>query len=574
MIEFQTIKIRNFLSYGNVWTEFDFSKGLHRLTGQNGHGKSTIPTDGLVFALFGRPYRKIRNNQLINTVNRKGLEVELNFRKGEDFYRVERGLKPDYFRIYKNDDLVPVSSSKRGYQDILEQDILHLNENLVNQIMVKSLTKNISFMTLTKADKRAIIENLLDIELFSTISKNIKIKLDNLEFSIGSIKKDIGNIDLLIDQELSNLEQLQHIKKKIEAESKQKVEEINSEITELNAMNEKYQIAIGKIATNKAKKKALLARINCSKQEIRTYRDQLTSKQADIKLAAKKIKIFKDTCGNCPKIEQMMALDNPEKLASSVTYLEGKIEGLRTAVNADEASLQKIEEILANEKFVLGALEKNNKRIAELEKHAIVEVQKEIKIDETKLKKHQKNKKQYEKDLNDFSKNRKHYQILKSLFSDDGIKSFIIKKYLPHINKLLNTYLRKFNTDIIFNFDVEFNEVVLSKYKEDFSYFSFSEGQKKRIDLAVLFAFINFAMFKNKKSNTNLLVLDEILSGLDSEGKNRLHELLREYRDSQNKCIITISHDSDIDPENIDKLYRVEIIKGFSQIICEESESR
>lgn len=570
MLEFLDIQVKNFLSYGNNWTRFEFKKGIHRITGPNGHGKSTIPTDALNFGLFGRPYRKVKLGQLVNTINRKDMAVILRFRKDDKHYRIERGLKPDYFRIYEeingDDRLIPVSSSKRGYQEILEQDILCLNENLVNQLMIKSLTKNISFMTLSKSDKRAIIENLLDIELFSVISKNIKTKLDNLEFSISATNKDINNINMLIEHELSNLEQLKNIKRKIEDESKQKVDEINKEIATLKETNKKYQIALTKIAQNKIKKRDLIVKINQLKETLRNLRDRLTSRQADIKLATKKLKLFKDSCGDCPKIAQIVNMDDTSKLNNEVKELELKMQAAKTQITTNETSLKKIDEILANEKFVNGGLDKNIKKIAELEKSIVVEVQKEITIDETKLKKHQRNKKQLEKQLNEQAKLRKHFQILKSLFSDEGIKSFIIKKYLPHINKLLNTYLMKFNSDIIFNFDSDFNEVILSKYKENFSYFSFSEGQKKRIDLAVLFAFINFAMFKNKKSNTNLLILDEILSGLDAEGKNRLHELLREYRDSQNKCIITISHDSDIDVDNFDSVYKVEIVKGFSNI--------
>jgi DNA repair exonuclease SbcCD ATPase subunit len=566
MLEFESIGIKNFLSYGNNWTSFDFKKGIYRLSGLNGHGKSTIPTDAINFALFGRPYRKIKLGQLVNTINRKNLEVYLNFRKGEDTYRIERGLKPDYFRIFKNDDIVPVSSSKRGYQELLEEDILHFNENLANQIMIKSLTKNISFMTLVKAEKRAIIENLLDIELFSVIGKNIKNKLDVLEFTLSTVKKDIDNLELLIEQELLNLEQLRIIQKKIEDESSRKVEEIHSQIAEMNALNEKYILALTKIATNKERKADLQRKVAATKEQIRATRDKQAELQADINMAQKKIKLFQGTCGDCPKIDAMIKSCDTSDIGAQIERMNDEVVEFRQDIAQKEASISKIDVILANEKFCRSGIETNNRRIEDLEKNLVIEVTKEILVDETKLKKHQKNKKTYEKQYNELANQRKHYQILKSLYSDDGIKAFIIKKYLPHINKLLNTYLRKFNTDIIFNFDQDFNEVVLSKYKEAFSYFSFSEGQKKRIDLAVLFAFINFAMFKNKKSNTNLLILDEILSGLDVEGKNRLHELLKEYRDSQNKCIITISHDSDLDIDNFDHVYKVAIEKGFSKL--------
>ena len=168
--------------------------------------------------------------------------------------------------------------------------------------------------------------------------------------------------------------------------------------------------------------------------------------------------------------------------------------------------------------------------------------------------------------FNQNAKLKLHYQTLRTLYSDDGIKSIIINKYLPHINRLLNTYLARFNADMIFNFDNEFNEVVLTKYKEDFSYFSFSEGQKKRIDLAVLFSFIQFAIQKNRKSNTNLLILDEVMSGLDDVGKASLHEVLNDLKRKQNKCIITMNPDSDIDHDNYDIAYKTILEKGFSKL--------
>jgi DNA repair exonuclease SbcCD ATPase subunit len=571
LTEFEKIKVRNFLSYGNNWTTFDFKKGLHRIKGTNGQGKSTIPFDALSFGLFGKPYRKIKINQLINSINKKELEVVLYFRKGEDQYRVERGLNPNYFKIFKNEEIIPVSSSKKGYQEILEQDILsNYNENLFNQITAKSLTKNMSFMTLSKSEKRNIIENLFDIELFSTIGKNIKSKLDMLDVNLQMYKRDIDNIELLIKQEQQNLEQLRNIKKKIDEDSKQKIENITEEITQLNNDNKKYNIALEKIQKNKKIKQNKLEIVTQNKLEIKNLRDKQSDIIASIKLIKSKIELFKSTCGDCPKIKEILQTEDVNALFLKQKTYEEEITTTRETVTTLENEIRKLEEILANEKFILGLFEKNTNRIKILKQDVTMEIGKEIKIDESKYKKHIKNKIELEEMYGTKSNERKHYQILKSLYSDDGIKSFIIKKYLPTINKLLNTYLNRFNTDIIFNFDSDFNEIVLSRFKENFSYFSFSEGQKKRIDLAVLFAFINFALFKNKKGGTNLLIFDEIDSGLDIEGKNRLYEVLKEYKENQNKCILTISQDTAIDPDIFDDVYNVTMEKGFSVINIEK----
>lgn len=565
MILFKTVKFKNFLSYGNNWTEFTFDKGIIRLMGANGLGKSVV-IETVNFALFGKPYRKVKINQLVNSINKKGLEVVLTLSKGSDEFRIERGLKPDYVRIYKNDELVPVSSTKRGYQEILEQDILHLNENLFNQLVIKSLTKNMSFMTLSKSEKRNVIENILDIELFSVILKNIKTKIDSCDFSLASYKKDIENTDLLVEQEISNLEKLRNIKRKIEEESKQKVNEINKELEFIDEDLQKYHQALKKLRKYKQLKIDNNNNLSLLRTELQCFRDKQTHNIASIKLVKQKVQLFKDTCGDCPKIKEIAKTENIDDLLLESKTIESSINDIREQIQQINQELQKIEEILANEKFILGNIGKCNLRKSELEKSLNVEISKEIQIDESIIKKHKKNLKELNNLYNKVSNEKKHLQVLKTLYSDDGIKSFIIKKYLPYINKLLNTYLRKFNTDIIFNFDQEFNEVVLSRNKEDFSYFSFSEGQKKRIDLAVLFAFIDFAQFKNKKSNTNLLILDEVISGLDSIGSNCLYDVLKDYRDKQNKSILTIFHSDLVDVDNFDKIYEAKIEKGFSKI--------
>lgn len=566
MIDFEKIRVKNLLSFGNNFTEFDFKKGITRFTGINGSGKSSIPLDALNFALFGKPYRKVKMGQLVNSRNKKELIVELFFKQGEDEYKIERGLKPDVFKIYKNDEIVPVSSSKRGYQEILEEDILHFNSNLFDQIVAKSLTKNQSFMTLGKSEKRNVIENILDIGLFTVMLKNIKSKIESNDFSLSTIRKDIDNTKLLIEQETISLENLRKIQKKIEEESKVKVDELKEEMERIKEANGKYSLALEKIEKNKKLKGQLSRKLSEARSTIKEKRETQVSLQSTIKAAAAKIKMFETTCAGCAKIKELLVTENVDQLQRNYIKISSEIAELREEVETLDNKIEKINEILANEKFIVGNLERNQERVEEIENSVNFEVSREIDIDETKLKKHRTSLKKLETQYMEVGNQRKHYMVLKSLYSDDGIKAFVIKKYLPTINKLLNTYLQKFNADIVFNFDQEFNEVVLSRHKEDFSYFSFSEGQKKRIDLAVLFAFINFAMVKNRKSNSNLLVLDEIMSGLDAEGKNRLHEVLNEYKEQQNKCIITIDHSNDIDPDNFDQVYQVSLQKGYSTL--------
>lgn len=565
MINLIDIKWKNFLSYGNTLETFVFKKGVNRIIGINGSGKSSL-VEIINFALFGRPYRKVKLPQLVNSKNKKDLYVELNFTKGEDVYRIERGIKPEIFRIFKNEEIVPVASSKRGYQQILEEDIIHSNENLFNQIGIKSLTKNLSFMGLSKNEKRNVVENIFDIELFTTMLKIIKSKVEATDFSISSIKKDISNTELLIEHEILNLDNLKKIQLKIEEESKIKVEELKEELYNIEQETKKYNVALDKINKNKKVKQNKLNEIELERRKIKIIRDRISTIQADIKLSVNKIKMFDEVCHGCSKIKELLVSENVESLQKEYKQCELDIEEIRSIITTKEVEIRRLDEILANEKFINGNIQRNTKRVAEINASVNIEVSREIDIDESKLKEQRKRVKELQAKYIKIGEQKKHFLILKSLFSDDGIKAFIIKKYLPTINKLLNSYLLKFNSDIIFNFDTEFNEIVLTRHKEDFSYFSFSEGQKARINLAVMFSFINFSIYKNKKANINVLVLDEILAGLDASGKQGLHTVLKEFTEQHQKSIITINHETELDPDNFDYIYEVKMNKGFSDM--------
>lgn len=567
MIYFDVITWKNLLSYGNNTTTFTFKEGIFNISALNGSGKSTL-IEAFYFALFGKPYRKIKLGQLINTKNKKGLEVTLTFKKQDDVYRIERGLKPDYFKIYKNDEIVPVSSSKRGYQQILEEDILgSYNENLCNQVTIKSLTKNISFMTLAKADKRSVIENLFDIELFTSINKNVKKKVDELEGLLVSTKKDIDNTSLLIEQELANIENLRNIQKKLKEESETMIQNYTNEISEIKKSEPKYIKALELIEKNKIKKKEKMDVFTKLNEQKTSLIVKKAESESIVDSHKSRMELLKDTCGECPKIEQLMQADDIQKHHSVIANSEQQISDIKKGINDVQLEIKKIDEILSNERFVNTTIEQNKQRKFKLLDQIKIIKEKVITVDESKLNSYNVKIKEYKNKYNELSNEKKHMQVLRSLFSDDGIKPLIINKYLPTINKLLNTYLMKFNANMIFNFDKDFEEVILSRHQESYSYFSFSEGEKKRIDLSVLFAFIKFAMSRNKKSNTNILFFDEVLSGLDLAGSNALFEVLKEHKDFQNKCIITINHNADIDDNYFDGTYTVVKEKGFSKII-------
>ena len=564
MIEYTTINWKNILSYGNNTTTFDFRNGIFKLSALNGAGKSSL-IDALHFALFGTPYRKIKLGQLVNSKNKKGLLVNLNFTIQDDVYRIERGLKPDIFKIFKNDELVPVSSSKRGYQEILEEDILKYNSNLFNQVTVKSLTKNLSFMTLPKAEKRNIIENLLDIECFTIMNKNVKGKIDAIEIDLKSIKKDIDNTQLLIETEEANLETILNLKKKMESETEQNILAYTTEITQLKSEIEKYNKGLEIIKKKKIKKGEIEQDIKAINTIINAHEENVKKYESIILLNDQKVKFLSKTCGSCPKIKELSEDKDISGYKKDLSVAIDIICNKRLETKEFNKELNKINEILMKEYHITTNKQAYIKRIDDLETKISRTKAQVITVDRSKLKGYNTKKIELEESFNKQAKMKTHYQTLRLLFSDDGVKSQIIKKYLPHINKLLNHYLAKFSASMVFNFDSEFNEVVLTKYKEDFSYFSFSEGEKKRIDLAVLFSFIKFAMQKNRKSDTNLLIFDEVTSGLDEIGADALYATMKEYRNQYGKCIININH-NDIGGVEYDQIYECKIDKGFSQM--------
>jgi DNA repair exonuclease SbcCD ATPase subunit len=570
LIIFNKISYKNFLSYGNSTVEFDFHSGINRISGINGVGKSCL-AEALYFVLFGKTYRRINLPQLVNSINNSDLLVKLWFTIGDTEYIVERGLKPAIFRIYENGNLKALCSTTKSYQEIFEEDILKMNENIFCQITFKSITKNISFLGLPKQDKRKIIENIFDIEIFSTMNKLAATKLDLIKTDLYNCKKEIEFTDMLIEQELANLEHLKNLNKQIQEDSKEKVNEINSEIETLTEENRKYDIGLEKIKIYKDTKIIIEATIEKYRNELKNERERETNYKSTLKLIDDKLKLLNSTCAGCPKINSIMENENPELVNNQLVSVKDTIVLLQSNIKNKQDELIKIEKILANEKYLIGSKQKNQSRIETLNKSIYVELNKEIEIDRTKYIEHTNNRNDLSVKFNELSHKEKHLLAMKTLLSDDGIKAFVIKRYLPYINKLLNTYLQKFNAGILFYFDNEFNEKIGTRHKENFSYFNFSEGQKRRIDLSILFAFIEFAKLKNKKANTNLLILDEISAMLDASGENLLYEVLRDFVNRENKSIIAISHSGNIDPEKIDKLFEVSLIKGFSKLCLIEN---
>jgi len=522
MVIFEKIEFKNFLSYGNKKTTWDFKPGsVTRITGKNGIGKSACVVDPLYFALFGKTYRKQTKEQLVNWINKKELEVKIWFSVSSVKYYIERGLKPAYLYVYKFDEqsseyeLVPVSSTSRNYQKIIEEEILSMNESIFNQTIIKSMTKNISFMTLSKGEKRHVVESILGIEVFSHMNDLSRTKLQENKFDTELLLGEIAGNNNLIDAEMNNLQSLKQIKETMEKESKNKIVDLERDLKIEIAEKEKFEIGLEKLDKYIKQESIIEAQLEAVQQENKIKKQSKKEIEAEILIQSKKIEMFEKTCPECPKVKEMKADESESEKHDYLEKLTVSIEKNNLEIKEFKKDLAKVQKILTNETFIKNTITSCNREIKKLKREILkTQEQKEVVvIDESNLKKFSVNRDKLEIKYAALTKAKRHLQVLKTLLADEGIKSFIIKRYLPHINKILNTYLQKFNTEILFYFDTEFNDIIGSRYKEGSNYGCFSEGQKRRIDLAILFTFIDFSQIKNRKSNCNVLVLDEITAG-------------------------------------------------------------
>ena len=570
MLDLRCIRWKNLLSYGNAWSEFIFEPGITRLMGVNGHGKSSM-IEALYFAFFGKPYRKINLGLLVNNINKEGLEVQVEFSVNDTDYRIERGLRPNFHYIYwkspgmEKFELRPLDAKTKTYQDFQEQEVLRADERIFNQVYCKTATRNMSFFQLGKGEKRANIESLFDIQIFSEMNRTCRGIIEGLESDITDVKKGIRTCTLFIEQEVLNIERLRNIKRQLDVNAKRQVEEVEQEVLSLNGDLAKYNLGTDKLKSYRIRKAALETEVSRIKSHIMASRERTGKAEPAIKLAEFKLDLFRQTCVGCPKIADISGDIDLESLKKERDLSESLTSSMTAELQAKREELTRCERILSNEKFLTTNIERVESRLAELAKNKYVKAEQDIQIDETKLSDRRKEKAELEEQLNRLVMEVKHQSILKSFLSDDGFRTRIIRSYLPYLNKLLNTYLQKFQADIIFHFDEEFNEVVATKYKEAFNYFSFSEGQKRRIDLSTMFAFLEFSQTKNKKAVSNVIFLDEISSTLDAEGENMLYDILRGLA-NKGKCVVTVSASGNIDPEKVDGLFEAKICHGFSQL--------
>ena len=568
MIEFKTIKWKNLLSTGNNFTEVNLN-GHERtlIVGENGSGKSTI-LDALCFSLFSKPFRKINKSQLVNTVNCGDCKVELEFRIGKIEWKVVRGIKPNVFEIYKNGTLLDQSSATNDQQKWLEQNVLKMNYKSFTQIVVLGSSTFVPFMQLSAPGRRDVIEDILDIRIFSTMNLILKerIKVNKEEvFDVEnamSLLKDKVTVQKTLIEDLRKQSQsnVSHWNENIESLKQQIAkaeEEIELDMREVDSLT--FELSEGEDPTERI-------------QNLRDFKVKFNSKIKDL---TKEIKFFKGNA-SCPTCHQDIKFDLRDNMVSTDEEKVSKLNEALDKIAKEHKLLDKdlterneistlIKESQIKIKQSLSDINWKTKKIKEIEKEIESIKTDDGSVDKEKDKLLKIIQQGREKEIlrKEVINKREDLKMVSEFLKDGGVKSSIIRKYLPVMNDLINKYLQKLEFYVNFNLDDMFNETIKSRFRDEFSYASFSEGEKMRIDLALLFTWREIAKLKNSV-NTNILILDEIFdSSLDNNGTQDFMKILYNITDGNN--VFVISHKGEQIVDKFDNVIEFTKYKNFSK---------
>jgi DNA repair exonuclease SbcCD ATPase subunit len=576
MITFKKIRWKNFLSTGNSFTEVDFEKNhTNLIIGTNGAGKSTV-LDALTFVLFNKPFRKINKPQLANTVNEKDCLVEIEFSINSREYLVRRGIKPNIFDIEVNGSPLHKEADDRANQRILEENILKVNYKSFTQIVILGSSTFVPFMQLTTANRREVIEDLLDIRIFSAMNNLIKDKIRTQKDQIKSLELKKDNLKEKMKMQQNFIEELENRGNANINANKEKIANLDTEVgiymTE-NARTEEQVFSLTKEQEEVVGAGDKLVKLNNLKGKI----------SQKVSVITKEHKFFNENtvCPTCTQtIEEEFRLNRIVDAQNKAKELQKGFQELEETIKLEQERERQFT-VLSKEITKLNhEISQNNTRIS-LNQRQIRDLENEVQTITEQLKnrntEHEKLeefKENLQKTFEDLSKKKEeivYYDFAYSLLKDDGVKTKIIKKYLPFINQQVNRYLQMMDFYINFHLDEEFNETVKSPIHEDFSYSSFSEGEKMRIDLALLFTWREVARVKNSV-NTNLLIMDEVFdSSLDGFGTDEFLKIIRYVIKDAN--IFVISHKAELH-DKFESVIRFEKVKGFSRMISKETEDK
>ena len=570
MIRFEKIRWKNFLSTGDKFTEVNFTGApTNLIIGENGAGKSTM-LDALSFALFGKSHRNITKKQLINSINNKSCLTEVEFTVGGKGYKVVRGIKPTRFEIWKDDVMINQSAHAKEYQEILEKNVLQMSHKSFHQIVVLGSSSFVPFMQLNSTSRRDVIEDLLDINIFSKMNSLLKEKTTQLKTEVENNTHSIDMVKTKLSAQKKYIRDLTAINTQHRKDKEKDITEIQLEIAGLNDANALLSSSVND----------LLPKINAQLTDVREKRQKLSQYNAQfntqVKTVVKEAKFFDDN-DHCPTCDQTIAQElrdekkekataKAKKLKEAMDKAEEQLTQYDTSIADLEVQLQQClddQNSLHNNNQIIERLNRNVDRIrAELDSMA---------NNSGDMGKANDDLQDLDKELLDLSDQKyilnekaSYNRIAGELLRDTGIKTKIIKQYVPVINDLTNKYLQILDFFVHFELDESFNETIRSRYRDAFSYDSFSEGEKQRIDLSLLFTWRQIAKMKNSVS-TNLLILDETFdSSLDDDGVDNLMKIIETLKEDTN--VFVISHKSELEDAHFDRKLQFFKDKNFSKL--------
>jgi len=568
LILFKKLRWKNLLSTGNIFTEINLDENNTTLiVGENGAGKSTI-LDALSYVLFGKAFRKINKPQLINTINQKNLVVEVEFSISSNNYKIVRGMKPNIFEVYQNNMLLNQSAEMKDYQEILEKQIIKVNHKSFCQVVVLGSATFQPFMQLISGQRREIIEDLLDLQIFTTMNSLLKDKVLINNEDVSQINSEKKILEERISLTKEHLLEIQNNNEQIIKEKNERIVETDLQINKLNESYLEIDDQIKNLKEGLDNESEISKKIN----QLSKLRHQIEAKRAVLENDVK----FFEKHENCPTCTQSISSEFREetvlKKTNEIETIDTGLEQLIDQYNQANVRLNEIMEIHSKINSQQLEIFKIKNSIESMIKYRDIisneikniNVKKEINED-NKIEEYQNRLEIIKNKYNDLVEERNVLSAAGILLKDGGIKARIIKQYVPVINKLINKYLSAMDFFVQFELDEEFNETIKSRFRDEFSYASFSEGEKMRINLAILFTWRAVAKLRNSVS-TNLLIMDEVFdSSLDTNGTEEFLKILNNLTSDTNTFII--SHKGDQLFDKFGKVIKFQKHKNFSRIV-------
>ena len=563
MIVFKTLRYKNFLSSGNTFTDVDFTKAKSTLVvGHNGAGKSTM-LDALSFGLFGKQHRKISKAQLVNSINQKQALVEVDFTIGQSYFKLVRGIKPNIFEIWKDNKMINQSSHATEYQKILEQNILKLNHKSFHQVVVLGSSSFIPFMQLNAGHRRDVIEDLLDINIFSKMNVILKEKNSTLKDKSQSINTNIELCKTKIEQQSKYIRDIAALTSENKKKYEKQIQSAELKIQKLQDHNNKLSNELETVG-------------DIDLTELQTKKNNVIAAKAEKKQELKAVAkrgLFLENNDECPTCEQ--PIQHKDKLVSETKtealQIESKLSGIENDYKDIETQITELQKVIVKVNEKTNVINSNNREIQslnqsnnDLRSYLTEEVSTDLDSARLELQNISTDKEDLIEERLKVTEQINYNSVIAEMLRDTGIKTKIIKQYLPAINKLVNQHLQVLDFFVSFDLDESFQETIRSRFRDDFTYESFSEGEKQRIDLSLLFTWRQIAKMKNSVS-TNLLILDETFdSSLDHDGVENLLKILNTLGEDTNTFII--SHKGDILDGKFDA--KIEFVKerNFSKM--------